>query len=177
MISAEIVCSQNEARSSPFRCCSVKMSSAEQSIDVAVYFTPSAPVDDGDVSPVSKSGHCDHSVVNREGSAAPKRADVASERAVPGCTGGHCGRPHGKGLHNSQTPSTLRADSSRVLWVRIRGRWCHWVSLLKMIGTKILMKSLRGRLWATCFPRSHAGSQFGLHVRGNDSERWRFCYV
>ena len=86
-------------------CRVVKMSSAEQSIDVSDNVVPSTPVVDEDVSLVS-SGHRDHSVDAREGSSVvPERADVAPERAVPGGPGSHCGRPRGKGLRPGYTIS------------------------------------------------------------------------
>ena len=96
-----------------------------------IYVTPSAPDVDRDISPGS-SGHHDHSVDAREGTAAPKRADDASEMAVPGGSGGHFGQPFwwaswqgfAPRVHHTQTPSTPRADSSKIFRVRIRGRRC-----------------------------------------------------
>ena len=49
------------------------------------------------------SGHRDHLVDAWEGSAVPERADVAPERAVPGGSESHCGRPYREGLRPRYT--------------------------------------------------------------------------
>ena len=116
------------------------------------------PIVDGGVCPVS-SGRRDHSIDTRDVSAAPERADVAPERAVPDGSGGHCGRPRDKGLrpgyaipkrcqHREQTPqgfseSKSEDDETSLGW----SAEDDWDEVFDEISRQMSTVSPRKRLW------------------------------